>query len=385
MQAKLANSFSMAGLMRLKIGVFCPTLNIFGGAEFVAVVIANTLAENNHDVVLFANSDIYSQEVKNYCGVFLHPSIQTIKQPTNFSSRGLADFYQTLFHSYIAKSRCDIFIDPFTNCIFPWTSICYIHFPFLNRYSFSKRFPYLSSPHLLPIGAIPHVLIEKNLATYENKLVLANSRYTAEEVKLYSQKRVGVLYPPFSSSISAIGKEAKKDLEENLVVTTSRFDNDKLLERIPHIASQTRSSTQFAIIGRLCSKKTLISLEKIVKKLGLTERVKFFPDASNEVKIDLLRRAKVYLHTMMGEHFGISIVEAMALGCLPIVHNSGGMREFVPDSYRYETIQEAVIRIDSALSSWTPDKSEEMKQIAGNFSMSNFAANFMSFFKEYFE
>ncbi len=44
---------------------------------------------------------------------------------------------------------------------------------------------------------------------------------------------------------------------------------------------------------------------------------------------------------MEGEHFGISIVEAMALGCLPIVHDSGGMREFVPAQYRYTSIEQA--------------------------------------------
>ena len=36
-----------------KIGVFCPTLNVYGGGEFVAIAIANTLAQNNHDVCSF--------------------------------------------------------------------------------------------------------------------------------------------------------------------------------------------------------------------------------------------------------------------------------------------------------------------------------------------
>jgi len=150
--------------MALKVGVFCPTLNICGGGEYVAVAIANSLAQNDHKVILFTNNEVNPKVIKNFFGETLHHSIQTIKQPTYFSSRGLADFYQTIFHSYIAKSKCDTFVDCFTNCIFPWTSISYIHFPYLNQYSFSKRFPYLGSPHHLPVGTIPHVLYEKNLA-----------------------------------------------------------------------------------------------------------------------------------------------------------------------------------------------------------------------------
>ena len=84
---------------------------------------------------------------------------------------------------------------------------------------------------------------------------------------------------------------------------------------------------------------------------------------------------------MVGEHFGISIVEAMALGCLPIVHNSGGMVEFVPELYRYETVPEAASKIDNAINNWSPDKAEEMKQIADKFSISNFSARLHGFFQ----
>lgn len=369
--------------MTLKVGVFIPTLNVCGGGEFVAVAIANTLAQNNNEVILFANSEVNTRAIKNFFGDPLHPSIQTIKQPTNFASRGLADFYQTIFHTYIAKSKCDLFVDAFTNCVFPWTNISYIHFPFLNQYSFGKRFPYLS-PHLLQAGTIPHVLIEKKLADYDDKLVLANSHYTANEIREYSQKSVDVLYPPFSSEIEEIGKNTVKTSQENLVVTTSRFEPHKQLEKIPLIASRTSSNIQFAVIGRCYSKETLANLQNMVKKLGLTDRVKFYPNASAETKIDLLKRAKLYFHTMVGEHFGIAIVEAMALGCLPIVHNSGGMVEFVPEQYRYENLQDAAAKITGEIIDWSPDKAEEMKQAAANFSIQKFSSRFMAFFDDYY-
>ena len=370
--------------MPKKIGVFCPTLNIYGGGEFVAIAIANALAENNHKVILFSASKVDPKAIRGFFGENLHHSIETIKQPTHFTPRGLVDFYQTIFHSYIAKKKCDLFVDAFSNCVFPWTEVSYIHYPFLNAHSYSKRFPYLGSPHILQVGALPHVMLEKNLVRYSEKLVLANSHYTAQEIKQYQDKPVEVLYPPFSSCISAIGKATTKKPQENLVVTTSRLEPNKLLERIPLIAAQTDASIHFAIIGRLYSKETLTNLQKQTEKLKLTNRVSFYPNASAEQKIDLLKRAKIYLHTMVGEHFGISIVEAMALGCLPIAHNSGGMTEFVPEKYRYETVREAADKINLEMQNWTREKSVEAQELSAKFSYSSFSERFIELFGKHY-
>lgn len=367
-----------------KIGVFCPTLNVYGGGEYVAIAIANTLARNNHDVILFSADRINPQAIKNYFGETLHPKIQTIQQPTNFTPRGLVDFYQTIIHSCIAKKKCTLFVDAFSNCVYPWTQISYIHFPYLNRYAFSSTFPYLSRPRLNQAGTLPHVVLEKNLINYDKRLILANSNYTAAEIQRYSHKTAEVLYPPFPSNTASLGRTAAKNSEENLVVTVSRLDANKLLERIPQIAAQTRSNIKFAVVGRLCNQSTLNQLEALVKKNCLTDRVKFYPNASAQQKTELLTKAKIYLHTMVGEHFGISIVEAMAFGCVPIVHDSGGMREFVPAQYRYQTVEEATEKVTAEIADWTPTKTQESIDIASKFSLHNFSENFMALFNSYF-
>ena len=40
---------------------------------------------------------------------------------------------------------------------------------------------------------------------------------------------------------------------------------------------------------------------------------------------------------MEGEHFGISPMEALASGCVTLVHKSGGTGEFIPDEFRWQT------------------------------------------------
>ncbi len=53
--------------------------------------------------------------------------------------------------------------------------------------------------------------------------------------------------------------------------------------------------------------------------------------------LEVLHDSRIYVHLMEGEHFGIAPVEGLASGCVTIVHNSGGMKEFIPDEFRWET------------------------------------------------
>jgi len=368
----------------LQVGVFCPTLNVYGGGEFVATTIANTLAQNNYDVILFTNEEINQLEIKKFFGIRLNPSIKAIVKPSTVQPRGLLDFYQTIFRSYIFKSKCDIWIDVYSCRIFPWTNISYIHFPFLNHYYYKPKFPYLKSRHLLSVGGLPYAFFEKNLTNDNEKLILANSHYTAEEIKRFSGKKAEVLYPPVpSANFENNPQNLTKNQRKDLVVTISRFGPEKGLEKILYIASLTEKNIQFAIIGRVHYRKTLLLLQNLTKKLSIKDRVKFFPDAPRLGIKQILKNAKVYLHTMTGEHFGISIVEAMAMGCIPIVHNSGGAKEFVPEDLRYNNIYEAAAKITKEIYEWSPEKALKIIKIAERFREENFSQKFLKLFKQY--
>jgi alpha-1,2-mannosyltransferase len=72
----------------------------------------------------------------------------------------------------------------------------------------------------------------------------------------------------------------------------------------------------------------LEQLKVLAKDLNLTDdMVEFRVNVPFEELHELLGDAVAGLHSMIDEHFGISVVEYMAAGAVPIAHNSGGPRE----------------------------------------------------------
>src|SRR4029077_9200470 len=78
--------------------------------------------------------------------------------------------------------------------------------------------------------------------------------------------------------------------------------------------------------------------------------VSFIVSPLRKVK-DILGQAKVYVHSAHNEHFGITIVEAMAAGCVPVVNDTGGPREIVSADvgYRWDDVNQAVEQVSNLI------------------------------------
>lgn len=370
----------------MKIGVFHPSFAEFGGGEFVALVIANTLARTGHQVELFVSSNADQDSVRRMFGEELDSSINIRVKSASSCHRDIFDIFQITFRSLVFKRKCDILIDTYSNYVFPWSDICYVHFPFLNDRDYKRNFPYLRGRCMRNIFGLPHFIYARKLQKYEDKLVIANSKYTANILKSFAKANVEVIYPPvLSNPFHELDSRVNNCSKEDLVVTISRFDSQKGLQAIPYIARRTRKPIKFVLLGILHDKKVYSSIKQDIARLNLNDRIEVIADASKKELESVLRRAKVYLHTKTGEHFGISIVEAMAMGCTPIVHNSGGMVEYVPSEYLYGNPQEAAQKIDGAISEWTPERATEMIKISKRFSEATFSKHFAASFSAYIE
>ena len=108
------------------------------------------------------------------------------------------------------------------------------------------------------------------------------------------------------------------------------------------------------------------SLVRLIRELELLDRVRILPNVNRKQLEVLLLSSKVYLHSRPIEHFGISIVEAMAFGCTPVVHDSGGPREFVARDFRYDSIEEAAKQVEKAIDDWSPLQARKPRNILKN-------------------
>lgn len=356
----------------LRIGVFNPVLHRIGGAEYVTTVLINVLKEQGHQVVVMSNKKIDPTRTAFFFGksfdidAHITPLLDLPRWiPTTKNS--IVDYTNAL-QSYVLKLNCQILIDTYTDFINPWNDITY--FQERERNIFPRSAPSLSS--FLHIPLFKSSLIEE-------KALLVVSRFLADFLE---KKGVhcNVLYPPVNVSYFSYSNKRLCGSKEDIVVTFSRFSKEKKLENIPVIAKQAVKGISFVIAGScqtVSSYRVLQSLRELVKKLEVADRVKLLPNISRERVRKLLWSSKVYLHTRENEPFGITIVEAMSSGCIPIVHDSGGPREFVPEYHRYTTIEEALMKIEKAVVEWSLEKSDRMSSIADRFSEKEFSKRFL--------
>ena len=65
-------------------------------------------------------------------------------------------------------------------------------------------------------------------------------------------------------------------------------------------------------------------LKQMASDMKIQDSVKFVVDQPRSEILKIFMKARVGLHTMRDEHFGIAIVEMMSAGLVTIAHASGG-------------------------------------------------------------
>ena len=215
-----------------------------------------------------------------------------------------------------------------------------------------------------------------------NSTVLTNSEYSRRAIWNTFGTDSTVLSPPveverFRSAVW-LRRSGKKYASTILVI--SRLHHTKKIEnaiRLAKLLKKNKIAEGMTIVGDLSpdSLQYYSYLKQMVKEYNLGKYVKFEVNANFGKLIDLMRRSKVYLHPLPGEPFGISIVEAMSAGLIPVVPDIGGHTEFVPSKYQYHTFGGAVEAIAKAIEA----PYSERNQLSGSvrkFSVSNYIQSF---------
>ena len=85
----------------------------------------------------------------------------------------------------------------------------------------------------------------------------------------------------------------------------------------------------------------------MITKLNVDDRTEVLTNISSQRFLKALLTAKVFLRTLPNEPFGMSVVEAMAAGCVPVVPRDGGSWFDILDQkqgeygYSYGSLKEA--------------------------------------------
>ena len=254
--------------------------------------------------------------------------------------------------------------------------ILYIHFPTLlinsKDYNNSKYQKSLFwKVYFRPYQIVSNALTKKTLE--RSNVVLTNSRFSKDAIrKTYPDAEPYVLYP--SVEIDRFSVAYQSSYREPRVLVISRFSPEKQIEKAIKIAQLLRGKFKFEIIGSLlpANQPYFDTLRKMINHNGLEGMIRLTPNATNEELLDTMSTSKIYLHTMYGEHFGVSIVEAMAGGLVPVVPSYGGCSEIVPPEYQYSTLEDAADCISKNINGYNSEKRELVHNIAKQYSPSGF-------------
>ena len=166
-------------------------------------------------------------------------------------------------------------------------------------------------------------------------------------VKLNSDASTAT-YHPDSFTVATLGR---------FITTEHMKRQDIVLQILNHLETHG-VYPQGVIAGSLSTDETDVAFFEQLKT-DAPAHISLEANISRQRITDILSRASIYIHaTGFGispaaqphymEHFGITIVEAMSHGCVPLVYDAGGAAEIVRDSgigYTFTTIEGAVDKL----------------------------------------
>lgn len=157
---------------------------------------------------------------------------------------------------------------------------------------------------------------------FKESSFLTNSKFNASQIRSLYRSNILVIHPPVKTMKNDVSKVLKS--KRDVILTVSRISVKKNLEIILKIANLLRDEKfQFIIAGHINEQQDYNELSMKLIESGL-DNVQIIINPSRKKIFDLMRISSIYLSTQTTEAFGMSIVEAMSRGSIPLVQKSGG-------------------------------------------------------------
>lgn len=232
----------------------------------------------------------------------------------------------------------------------------FINFMFLSKHIGKAKFNiyecmFPAKPYYLELNGIKNKIFGKIMdimffRSYD--YFISNSCFTNHWLSTYwkiSEKNK-IIYPPvfWKKEIAGRYDENKK---KNIIISVGRFfvssHSKKQLELVKFFVNNqdVLSSYEYHLVGAVSNAKQDIEYVNQIKELANTvDNVFIHENCPYNELIDLYTKAKIFWHGTgylvdenvepeKMEHFGITTVEAMSFGVVPVVINKGGQKETV--------------------------------------------------------
>jgi glycosyltransferase involved in cell wall biosynthesis len=363
-----------------KIALIHHNLDIAGGAEKCVFTAIDALNEINIIPDVFAINDATPEKFINNFG---KPIRYNFKRIINLNMKGFDIYKNPLINLLTGKlSQYDHIFNFTGSCLFVpdrINYILYVHFPDRGLIEYSERY----KRGFWKLYGLPVNILSRISKLGEKITIVCNSQFTKSVLlKFYKvdESRIQIIHPPV-----VIGSKVNDDIEKKEeIATLGRFTSVKRQMEQIEIASLF-PDLKFNIIGSVTFSHTsdayFRQCQDYIEKNNI-KNVNLFANISRSELISILRTSKYFLQNMHHEHFGISTVEAIAQGCIPIVHNSGGQKEIVPfRELRFDDKDEAVEIIRALRKKDNTEILSKLKENIKNFSEENYKQNILGLLK----
>lgn len=311
----------------MRIGLFDPYMDTLSGGEKYMLSAASCLAQK-HEVFIFWDKD-KEGEIKKVALNKLGIDLSSVK------------FYRNIFDKDVSSISRFLESGKFDAIIFLSDG----SIPFLR----TKLFIHFQFPIELVNGSS----LKTKFKLFFAKDIFCNSYFTKHFVDRKLNISSKVLYP------SVVISKNDKVKRENVILHVGRYyidengsnykKQDVMIKVFKKMIDEGLRNWEFIII--LGTKdRDKVSLDREIQGYP----IKIIENPSNEKLWDHYSKAKIYWHATgfavdlekypeKAEHFGISTVEAMGAGAVPVVINAGGQKEIVGDGisgYLWDTLED---------------------------------------------
>lgn len=228
---------------------------------------------------------------------------------------------------------------------------------------------------------------------YQNgyNLYLPNSNFTASWLKRIwnvSDSKIKVLYPP----VRMTEQSSKKDSRQ--IFCCSRICPDKKIDVLIKAYSSSpflKENSRLVVAGSVKGEDSKF-IEELKK--NSSDKVEFIFEPSRQKLEELYATSGIFWHAkgfgeenpFESEHFGITTVEAMSAGCIPVVIDKGGQKEIVSEGcgFKWNTVEELIEKTEWLIKN--PEKAESFRKSsierAEHFNTENFTAHLKNVLSE---